>query len=188
MEKSKAQVKREKQLRESLVNRIGNLLIDFQDRYLGASVEWEVKKLRNKVRGYEEMIKNEPARIEEANRMIREEGVNRYRAQNYDLTRAYEHNIKKINTTLSREWLLNLESINEAKKGYDFKFNRMIDKLMYHDFTNSDVKVEFVRSSGYELEFLVSNKEIECHARAIFVCGEIKAPHYRFITTIRTIK
>ena len=168
---SKAAELRLKQAKESLINHMTRTLIGFQDKYLGAYTQWNIHQIE---------LGLEKAR--DADGTIQERGHGKwkqsYRVDNTSL-------IAHIEAKLSRKHLLTLEFINEAKEGYDRKFDALIDKLMIHRDEESRFKVEKIGDAGHELSFLIVNDKVEVHARAIFVNGYIKAPHYRFITTTR---
>ena len=92
---------------------------------------------------------------------------------------------KRAKRRLSNENLLRFGFMQEAAEGYAVKFAKLVSKVADVVDSLEGLKVETIRNNGMELEFLISNYEIEVHARAIFVNGAIKAPHYRFITTTR---
>lgn len=150
---SKAQEKRNKQNRSFVESAIKRSLIGFQDRYLGAYVNWNIFQIEMRL----DKAKNE----------------------------GRESVIKMISTKLERKNLLTLTFITEAKENYDIKLNKLVDKVCGFGMTHLGLRVKTVKTSGSELEFLISNNEMEVHARAIWVDGTIKAPHYRFITTKR---
>jgi hypothetical protein len=116
---------------------------------------------------------------------------NRYNADQtfdkYDAERV-ERIASTIAKRLDRSAINRREWFNEAFDSYQVKFDTMIDKLVDAGFTSRHLRVELVASSASQLEFLISNQTTECHARAIWVEGDIKAPHYRFITTTRQKK
>jgi hypothetical protein len=138
-------------------------LLDFQDRYFGAYVEWNINQIENSLLHAEKQARILPS----AN-------------NNYF--------VERLKTRLSRKNLLTNEYISEANKGYNQKLEKLTKVLVDYGIGTRFLKVEKIRSAGGEFAFLVTNGEVEVHARAIFVNGDIKAPHYRFITTKRMIK
>ena len=85
--------------------------------------------------------------------------------------------------------ILRLKFINEANESYKTKFTNLVSKIIDSDFKVTFMKVEKIGTNAKpnEFSFLISNKEKEIHARVIYACGMIKAPHYRFIITERKI-
>lgn len=173
MEKSKAQLKREKQLRERLTSMISRTLRDFKDKYLGDYTAWNIAKMES-----------------ELNWMKEEDGKPYPADHKYYAGQLKNHKvgIQRLEGQLSRMNTLQLKFLSEANEGYDRKFERMIEKLVGYNFSTRFLKVEMVSNIGHELAFLISNDEMECHARVIYAQGAIKAPHYRFITTVRNKK
>jgi hypothetical protein len=168
---SKAAAKRQKDAREGLVRLLESTLCEFKDRYLGSYTDWckTQRDAQHKIvmDRYQATLDEHIAKGED-------------QSSNYVMwmERAEKAN-SLVNTHLHSD-------IVEAMNGYNEKFERMVDKLMINDFTASRTRVEHVRNMGSDLEFLIVNDQVEVHARVIFACGEINAPHYRFITTVRT--
>ena len=150
--------------RKNAIDFIGNnvrfKLLDFQDAYFGAYTSWNIKQIELRL----EKAKKDNLILNSGN------------------SKAI---IDRLQTILSRKNILTCEFIAEAKKGYDDKFNKLIVVLVDNGIGTRFLKVEKIKSAGNEFAFLVSDDKIEVHARAIFVNGDIKAPHYRFITTVR---
>jgi hypothetical protein len=91
-----------------------------------------------------------------------------------------------VNKRRDPEMLQTLQYINEANVSFNKKIASMAQK-MYEAKINY-VYCRFHMVSGgtpSEFSFLISDDQIELHARTIFACGMINAPHFRFITTIR---
>jgi hypothetical protein len=94
--------------------------------------------------------------------------------------------IATIEKRRNPEMLQVLEYINEANKSFNQKIDSMVEKMISAKINSSLCRIEMISGgTPSEFEFLVSDKEIELHARTIFACGHIKAPHFRFITTTR---
>lgn len=170
---TKAELKRQKQTRETLTNILNRRLIDFKNDYLGDYVAWGVRQVELQLEDLKERHGKQIPAWKGSSKMI---------------TTDYSVSIKRTEEKLERSHLLTLELMEIANKGYQMKFERLIEKLVGFGFTPYKIKVETVADAGYKLTFLISNDEMEVHARVIYVCGSIKAPHYRFITTKRNKK
>lgn len=195
---TKAQIKQQQSNRNTLVHSLSRTLIDFQNRYYQAYVDWNIHQIEYNLSRYpkgtvellSEQFVGAPAKDSYFERYL----------SSYDRRRdnitiqlwMIQHCVRDrqfVETRLSRRALLTHQFINEAAQGYQIKFDRLIDKLIDCGFTDPRfLTVEKINNYGDKLEFLISNEQIECHARAIWVEGSIKEPHYRFITTIRTKK
>ena len=180
--KSKAQLKREKQLRARLYNDFKRRLTNFENDYLGAYVEWAHKEIQNKIDKLTYEIENEPKRLAKA---LEDVSLSKWSREKIDRAPQMKHIREVYKKKLSRPFLITKEAIIDAANGYEKKFNKLIDKLMEADLAGSRLEIEQLSDAGMELEFLISNDVKEVHARIIFACGEINAPHYRFITTVR---
>lgn len=89
----------------------------------------------------------------------------------------------------ARKFSCYLEFLNEGNEGYNFKFERLIETLVECGIKAHPLRIEKINSgTPYDFEFLISHNNILVHARVIFACGEINAPHYRFIITKRENK
>ena len=90
----------------------------------------------------------------------------------------------KLNETFTRDF----EFLSQGNEAYTKSLSRVIDKLVTKGF-NSFARIKYVGLCvNGELEFLIADEFKECHARLIFANGQIKAPHYRFITTVRSLQ
>ena len=160
-----------KQETKFLENRLKSLLNkglqSFKDMYFGKYVAWNVAGIESDL---EFKTKN--------NGKMQQIGSKFF-------TRDYTASIEKLKNRLELNNLLMHEFITAANENYQIKFDRLLSKLMQYEMDTRFLKIENIRFSGSELEFLISNNDMEIHARAIFVHGAIKAPHYRFITTKR---
>lgn len=168
---TKAAEKREKQLRERLTSLLTRTLVNFQDKYLGAYTNWSIAQVKMD-------LANEKAKHGTPYPKGRH-GVRPGAIQDRS------HHIQRLEDQLGRTHTMSLEFLIEAKVGYDRKFSTLIEKLVKYQMDTRFLQVEKVINSGAELSFLITNDDMEVHARAIFVNGDIKAPHYRFITTKR---
>lgn len=192
---SKAEQKRRKDAKSALSSNVGRILLDFQNKYLQSYADWNEKKIQRRLDLIKDFRKEDFIGINiHDNVQVRNllgYAPNRYNADQtfdkYDAERV-ERIASTIAKRLDRSAINRREWFNEAFDSYQVKFDTMIDKLVDAGFTSRDLRVELVASSASQLEFLISNQTTECHARAIWVEGDIKAPHYRFITTTRQKK
>jgi hypothetical protein len=84
------------------------------------------------------------------------------------------------------EMLQVLEYINEANKSFNNKLASMVEKCIEAKINRNRCRFHSINGgTPSEFAFLISDENTELHARTIFACGEIKAPHFRFITTTR---
>ena len=91
-----------------------------------------------------------------------------------------------VNRRRDPEMLQVLEYINEANKSFNAKIDSMVEKMIQANIGLAHLRFHHVSGgTPSEFSFLISDEKIELHARTIFACGMIKAPHFRFITTIR---
>lgn len=157
---SKAKERELRVITERVSFLINKRLEEFEDRYLGAYVKWSIGEIEYTLKRYVNMKKEQSST-------------------------AYDLIIERREVQLSKPHILACEYYAEAKKGYDIKIAKLVAKLIQHGITTPHLKVEKVNNAGSELSFLISNAEMEIHARMIWAEGDINAPHYRFITTKR---
>ena len=103
---SKAEIKRRKQVSDIVKNRLGFELMDFQDMYLGDYVDWKFRMEEKRLRELIDLY------------LDRGMTVN-------DEVYLHRHLVR-----MSRENILRCEFIMEAKKGYDIKLERVIEKVV----------------------------------------------------------
>lgn len=174
---TQAQIKRDRQLTETLTNQLNRTLRDFKDKYLTDYYNYQVKQL--------EATKNHYAKL------IQSDDIEAIAKKNYfgsaeRYIKELNWKIDTINTTLSRQSLLMLEHFVEADKSYQVKLDNLISKIVEEQFNTRFMKIERIGSGTYDkFSILISNDVMEIEARFIYACGEIKAPHYRFIITKR---
>ena len=169
---TKAAIKREKQLRERLTNVLTTRLVDFKDMYLTSYVNWSIKSIELRVENLKETHGTTV--------------VENFGSRKYERVLDNTSKIERLEKQLSNKMILTLEFINEANKGYNTKIGKLIDKLVQADISTRFLKIEKIGDVGSDFAFLVSDDKIEVHARVIFANGAINAPHFRFITTLRT--
>lgn len=167
---SKAEQKRRKQAFEYLDNALRRSLRRFENEYLDHAARWAVRKIELEIDKIEKM-KSEVDKTK-----LRWESV----IANHD------HRIKVLRTTLHLDMILKLQALKDAKENYDEKVNKIVHLLVAEGFNYQHFKIEQIEDcTSKDLEFLISNDKKEVHARLIFAHGPIKAPHFRFITTVR---
>ena len=129
------------------------------------------------------------------------------------ITKINTNAIERAKNEMSIIECLKVEFYAEANKSYEVKLEKLVLKMATSgiDFDGyNGINIDFVGDRGHEFEILVFPKtrinrwdgdvqltdeqmkqaEIDAtekffHARMIYACGEIKAPHFRFITTTR---
>jgi hypothetical protein len=88
-----------------------------------------------------------------------------------------------------RKFTSYLEFLNEANKSYLIKFERLIESLVNYGIMAYPLSIERINGgTDFDFGFLISHNNVVVHARFIFACGMINAPHYRFIITKRENK
>ena len=173
---TKVEEKRIKDLKATLSNKVGRVLIGFQDRYIGEYSKWSINQMKSEKLKLDKEIKE----FVSERQYLRGGRV-------YDTTDSRLRSRRdELIDSLSKPSILALNFMTVTKRSYDVKFERLIDKLVAYNFSQRFLKVHTVGDAGNELRFLIENDTYECEARAIFCEGLINAPHYRFITTIRT--
>lgn len=183
MEISKAQQLRDKQLRQAVSSKITNNLMDFQDMYLADYAAFQTMLLQRAIDKQTFLLNPKALAIHNENG--RKDAMHMGR-------RFYETTMDNVNGRLAmaeRQILYpairTMRYFNEAKENYDTKINKVIDSVCKHMNDIRFLKIERVSDAGHEFSFLISNNDVEVHARVIYACGEINAPHYRFIVTKR---
>lgn len=177
---SKAQQLRDKQLAQTLTNKLSRVLVDFKDKYLSDYRDFCFEQQIVVKTQYETRLKSPD--LEDIAKKRRFASVE-------DLKKSLQFNISKIEKRLARTALFDLEKYSEADKSFQAKFDNLIKKLVAEQISTRFLKVEKIGGGTYDkFSILISNSEVEIEARFIYACGEIKAPHYRFIITKRNKK
>ena len=191
---SKAAEKRRKSLVESLTTKLGRTLKSFENKYMNSYTEWSMLPIKKGAESHKGLNTKEDFFNEFEGKPWSKIGMEtptgRWASPTIDHDTAYGIYLGKLRcvSAMKVETLTRFNFMTEANKGYQIKFSRLVEKVadgLGDVDTYNRLSVETVRSSGSELEFLICVSGIEVHARAIFVNGAIKAPHYRFITTTR---
>lgn len=227
--KSKAQLKREQDLINSLTRRMNSQLMTFKNTYIGDYVNYQVSQIRKIATAFDNLDIEEVKADVIGENYFELAGSKKYTKSQMSLfcmdryNRQYgnDKSITKINTNaierakqeMSIIECLKVEFYAEANRSYEAKLEKLVLKMATSgiDFdTIMGLNIDFVKDRGHEFEILVYPKtrirrwdgdvqltdeqmkqaEIDAteqffHARMIYACGEIKAPHFRFITTTR---
>lgn len=192
-EAKRAVNKRRRELKDRLTALVGNALKEFENRYMNAYTEWSMQSIISTAEKYSDCNSNDELYDKLKGKTLAEVGIEPRRRFETSDTLVDKGNhcyriwreIKMARNKMEIESLTRFEFMSEAAKGYARKFENLINKMVDYDFSTRFLKVEEVNNAGDELSFLITNDERAIHARAIFVNGAIKAPHYRFITTER---
>jgi hypothetical protein len=204
MEKvTKKSIKERQDLVNSLTHKLTPVLRPFENKYMDAYTDWNIAKIQsvaNKYPGLEtfEDFQNEfMDKTWESKGFVNPNANSRFQSRHFNsnvITHDFCHrlysNKKMAKKRLSTMSLLSYGFMKEAAEGYATKFARLVEKCADAKMSGYRLQVVEVADLGHELEFLIQDEytEQEIHARAIFVNGAIKAPHYRFITTTRALK
>ena len=227
--KSKAQLKREQDLINSLTRKMNSQLMTFKNTYIGDFVNYQVSQIKRIATAFDSLdIEEVKADVIGKDFYKVAEFGNYTNAQKslfcmdrHDRRFGYDQSITKINTNaierakkeMSIIECLKVEFYAEANRSYEAKLEKLVLKMATSgiDFDSiMGLNIDFVKDRGHEFEILVYPKtrirrwdgnvqltdeqmkqaEIDAtekffHARMIYACGEIKAPHFRFITTTR---
>jgi hypothetical protein len=227
--KSKAQLKREQDLINSLTRRMNSQLMTFKNTYIGDYVNYQVSQIRKIATAFDNLdIEEVKADVIGENyfelagskkytksqmSLFCMDRYNRQYGNDKSITRINTNAIERAKQEMSIIECLKVEFYAEANRSYEAKLEKLVLKMATSgiDFdTIMGLNIDFVKDRGHEFEILVYPKtrirrwdgdvqltdeqmkqaEIDAteqffHARMIYACGEIKAPHFRFITTTR---
>lgn len=172
---NKAKEIRDRQNFEYINTSLRSKLVSFENRFLGNSVKHAIGEYEVQIRGYKKLIKDFPTR--EVTRRNQSHTVEMYER---DILRVEKY-LENFNMTIT------MKALNNAKKSYDERINKLVKILVEEGFGHAHYKIEMIKSVGSELAFLISKSDKEVHARLIFVDGVLVCPHFRFITTTRAI-
>lgn len=183
---TKAQEKRIKQLKESLTRKLSVKLRDFKDTYLGDYVDFKISTIKKEIISCKELI-NDPKKLQEYNEITQK--LSRGKWYMPITAERFEIKLKNLEYSLKHSNINSLQWMNEANKGYETKFERLVEKIAVSEMDIYRLKIDYVGGgTTTDFGFLIYDDKKEVHARVIYACGEIKAPHYRFITTMRNLK
>lgn len=171
---SKAALKREKDLKSSIEFKLRKTLLPFEDKYLGMYCKYQINQL-----------KFELADLKAKNgTTVTQKG---YNGKPYRHTYVLDQAIKNLEFLLSRVNSLTLRFMTEAKEGYDQKLTRLVDKVVEAGIKRQFLKVVDVKNDGSQFSFFIQDNEKRVFARTIIASGPCVVPHYRFITTIKSL-
>jgi hypothetical protein len=168
---SAAELKRQKDAYNTLVNVLSSKMVDFKERYLKSYVEFKFSEFDTQIK-----------RLEKS-QLVRTKYNSHETQESFDLNKAKM--IERIRLTKSMTFTRTLEFINEAAEGYKIKFDRLVSALIENGVRAYPLKIERVASAtSHDFSFLIQHNEIQVYARIIFAEGEVNAPHYRYIITV----
>jgi hypothetical protein len=175
---SKAQLKREKDAINSLNNVLNRKLVNFKEMYLKSYVDFMFSKFDESISYWKEMKYSE---------------FNKFGLKNRETEIQFNErmnvNIAEIEKEKAKYYTNILKFINEANDGYVAKFNKMVFECVKYGIQSHPLNIETIgNATTSDFAFLIKSNDVVVHARIIFACGEINAPHYRFIITKRTEK
>ena len=165
---TKAQIKRLEQARKALVNQLNIQMVDFKERFLSSYVKWKFAEL-------ESQLKQE---IKAQSEWTDAETIK------WNWKPNFPENIARLEKKISQTYSRTLEFITEASENYNLKFDRLVEAMIKAGIENDKFTVQKIKdATEFDFSFLVSFGQLQVFARIIFACGEINAPHYRFIIT-----
>ena len=168
---TKAQIKRLEQARKALVNQLNIQLVDFKERFLSSYVQWKFAELES------ELKKEIKRQAEWTDAQTRK----------WNWKPNFPANIARLEKNISQTYSRTLEFITEASENYNLKFERLVAAMIQAGIVNDSFRVEKIKNATeFDFSFLVTAGQLQVFARIIFACGEINAPHYRFIITKNT--
>jgi len=214
MEISKAQAKRNKDKFNLLTNRMTKNLMEFKNTYIGDYVMYEIHQIERKANAFKgsNMELVEKNVIGKSISAVRKESVfssaelncffceknTQYYGYDDRITSVSIGSVIRARRKMELIELHKVEFYAEASKSYEVKCNKLIQGMMSYDW-NHKMVVDDVTDAGKDFSILVYNPSVYSsekekliasaeffyHARIIYACGEIKRPHFRFITTTR---
>lgn len=199
MQISKAEQERRKSRRSAIEARVLPKLISFHNYYIESYLNWCLFQIQTKAdrfsfKTWEEM---KDAMV---NKPYIDFGFPAEKKEYREVRTRFTHNevwslwqeISINRSKLKNKTLTSMKIMNEAEGNYQSKIDGMVEKMIILDFSPNWLKLKDISINKGQLEILigedekyVENSTLEFHARSIWVEGDIKAPHYRFITTTR---
>jgi hypothetical protein len=170
---TKAEQKRIKENTEIILSKVNSTLLQFKNDVMCRAGEWAVKEKEIRLENAQKDLKA----------FCASSGYGEHKADQY------ANRIVWLEKELQKSTLISFEAMKEFEENYTQKVQKMVEKMVRYGMTHLHLQVKSVKTEKPgEFSFLVSNNEMEVHARAIYVNGTIVAPHFRFITTKRMIK
>ena len=178
---SKAELERRKSKRLFLNTQLRRRLIQFEDRYLEAVLNWEESNLEAsscpqlKGKTYQELypqVRSEFPKINESaigSRVVKILGARKTR----EAKTIFRHKV-----------------LQSASESYKLKFDSLVSKISNSELVlnKMNIQTDTVGVQKGEISILISDGKVEFHARSIWVNGVLVVPHYRFISTERLIQ
>jgi hypothetical protein len=175
---NKAQEKRDRQNTEFINSNLRRKLMTFENEYLNACVDFEFNFRKSRIKAIQSEIVEFPKT---------EKGLKMSEMNLKATIKNFEYRIERIQNELSFDATLKMNGLNQGKKSFDEKVDRLVLLLVKEGFGYAHFNVEEIKSRTSKLEFLISKSDKEVHARLIWVEGVEVCSHFRFITTTRKI-
>lgn len=181
-----AAIKRQERQARDISFKLERYLKDFKNTYLGDFVNFRSTELQDKFNKYNKLATC-PKTLKEYNDHMESMTYRRYTPANHS---QFEFKASELKKQLDLPNLSLIEWLNEADKNYKSKFNTLVSRLVEFDVSAYRMKLIFVDDdNNKEFSFMITDHlDRVVHARVIYACGMIKAPHYRFIVTERKQK
>ena len=185
---TKTEIKRIERDTRDISFKLEMYLQEFKNTYLSDFVNFRRSELQAKF-DYNNNLATNPKALEEFNQLGLKNSVRPQWFSPLDHS-SFEIKAKKIKKQLDLSSLRQLDWLNEADKNYKIKFNKLVSRLVEYKVSAYRMKLVFIDdNNNKEFSFMITDHlERVIHARVIYACGMIKAPHYRFIVTERKTK
>lgn len=180
---SKAQLKRDKDLYNRIDSLIRGNLMDFKDMYLSDYVQYMETNLKKEVSKYQELIES-PDKLKERN-ILKKAATRRNEWLSPDTIEDIKHYLKSAERNMLFPSIRLRAYLNDAHENFEKKIFKVIEKVCNYSPDTRFLKIERIGDAGHAFSFLISNNDINIHARVIYAQGSVNAPHYRFIITKR---
>ena len=171
---SKAQLKRDEEKRNQVYRTMSKQLVEFKNKYIADYVQYEINQIKGMANAFRGMI--EISKVQ-----FYTDALVSYKAK-------FNKLVDKMCAT-DVQWNNNIQ-VERIGAGYDnfeiLLYNPTEYVRDYESGTDSDGN--FFMNNFTEEELLQKRREkseLFFHARMIYACGDIKRPHFRFITTTR---
>lgn len=183
---TKAEIKRIEKDTRDISFRLERKLAEFKNTYLADFIAFKQSKLQEEF-DYNFKLATNEEELRKDNELRKKTHGIWYQEFSHEYFQKKADRLKK---QLDLSTLNELEWINEADKNYKAKFDKLVSRLVNHKVNSYRMKIEFVADQDIrEFSFMITDdSDRVIHARVIYACGEIKAPHYRFIVTERKAK
>ena len=185
---TKTEIKRIERDTRDISFKLEMYLQEFKNTYLSDFVNFRRSELQAKF-DYNNNLATNPKALEEFNQLGLKNSIRPQWFSPLDHS-SFEIKAKRIKKQLDLSSLRQLDWLNEADKNYKIKFNKLVSRLVEYKVSAYRMKLVFIDdNNNKEFSFMITDHlERVIHARVIYACGMIKAPHYRFIVTERKTK